>query len=55
VGLLSGQAARLVFEATRAGSYRITSLVPGDEQAGMWDVVEVGGVARPSITTRSGF
>jgi Sulfocyanin (SoxE) domain len=55
VGLLSGQSARFTFTAMRAGVYRITSLVPGDEQARMWDVLEVGGVERPSISTRTGF
>jgi hypothetical protein len=55
VGLLGGETARFVFTATRAGAYRLTSLVPGDEQARLWDVLEVGGVARPSISTRTGF
>jgi len=55
VGLLGGQTARFTFSASRAGTYRIASLVPGDEQARMWDVLEVGGVDRPSISTRNGF
>jgi hypothetical protein len=55
VGLLGGQTARIAFTASRAGTYRIASLVPGDEQARLWDVLEVGGVARPSISTRTGF
>ena len=55
LGLLGGQTARFAFTASRAGSYRITCLVPGDEQARMWDLLEVGGVRRPSISTRTGF
>jgi hypothetical protein len=55
VGLLGGQSAHFTFTASRAGTYRIASLVPGDEQARMWDVLEVGGVTRPSISTRTGF
>ncbi len=55
LGLLSGQSARFSFTASRAGSYRITCLVPGDEQARMWDLLEVGGSGQPSISTRTGF
>lgn len=55
VGLRSGQSARFTFIASRAGTYRIACLVPGHEEARMWDVLEVGGVRRPSISTRPGF
>jgi hypothetical protein len=55
LGLLTGQTARFAFTVSRAGSYRITCLVPGDEQARMWDLLEVGGVTRPVISTRTGF
>jgi FtsP/CotA-like multicopper oxidase with cupredoxin domain len=55
VGLRSGQTARFRFEASRPGTYRIACLVPGHEQARMWDVLVVGGVRHPSITTRTGF
>jgi Sulfocyanin (SoxE) domain len=55
LGLRSGQTARFTFKASRAGSYRIACLVPGHEQARMWDVLVVGGVKRPSISTRTGF
>ena len=41
--------------ASRAGTYRIACLVPGHEEARMWDVLVVGGVKRPSISTRTGF
>lgn len=55
LGLRGGQSARFTFTASRAGSYRIACLVPGDEQARMWDVFVVGGVTRPTISTRTGF
>ena len=55
VGLLGGQRASFSFRASRTGSYRITSLVPGDEQARLWAELEVGGVTRPSLSTRAGF
>ena len=38
VGLLGGETAHFAFTAMRTGAYRITSLVPGDEQARLWDV-----------------
>ena len=55
LGLRTGQTARFAFTASRAGTYRIACLVPGHEQARMWDVLVVGGVKRPSISTRPGF
>jgi hypothetical protein len=55
LGLPSGKAARFVFTASRPGSYRIACLVPGHEDARMWDVFVVGGVKRPSVSTRTGF
>lgn len=55
VGLLGGRVGRFAFVASRAGSYRVTSFVPGDEQARLWDVLVVGGVTRPSLTIRNGF
>jgi len=55
IGLRSGQTARFTFKASRAGSYRIACLVPGHEQARMWDVLVVEDVKRPSIATRTGF
>jgi hypothetical protein len=55
IGLLPGRTARFTFVASRAGSYRIACLVPGNEEARMWDVLEVGGVKRPSVSTRPGF
>jgi len=55
LGLRPGQTARFSFVASRAGTYRIACLVPGHEEARMWDVLVVGGVRRPSISTRTGF
>jgi FtsP/CotA-like multicopper oxidase with cupredoxin domain len=55
LGLRTGQTARFAFTASRAGTYRIACLVPGHEEARMWDVLVVGGVTRPSISTRTGF
>ena len=55
LGLRPGQTARFMFKASRAGSYRIACLVPGHEDARMWDVLVVGGVKRPSISERTGF
>ena len=54
-GLRSGQTARFTFTAARSGTYRIACLVPGHEEARMWDVLVIGGVTRPSISTRTGF
>jgi Sulfocyanin (SoxE) domain len=55
VGLRSGEAARFTFKASHAGVYRIACLVPGHEQARMWDVLVVGGMKRPAISIRTGF
>jgi hypothetical protein len=55
LGLRSGKTARFTFTASRPGTYRIACLVPGHEDARMWDVFVVGGVKRPSISTRTGF
>ena len=55
LGLKTGQTARFTFTASRAGTYRIACLVPGHEEARMWDVLVVGGVKRPTIQTRPGF
>jgi FtsP/CotA-like multicopper oxidase with cupredoxin domain len=55
LGLKTGQTARFTFTASRAGTYRIACLVPGHEEARMWDVLVVGGVKRPTIQARPGF
>jgi sulfocyanin SoxE-like protein len=51
-GLSPGSKATFSFEARRAGTYRIACLVPGHEQARMYDVLDVVRGARPSITAR---
>jgi FtsP/CotA-like multicopper oxidase with cupredoxin domain len=55
LGLRTGQTARFAFTASRAGAYRIACLVPGHEDARMWDVLVVGRVKRPSISVVTGF
>jgi FtsP/CotA-like multicopper oxidase with cupredoxin domain len=54
VGLRRGQTASFSFVAARPGPYRLVCLVPGHEEARMWDVLDVvrGGV--PSIAARPG-
>jgi len=54
-GLRAGQTARFAFTASRSGIYRIACLVPGHEEARMWDVLVVGGVTRPSLSRVPGF
>ncbi|HEY4349215.1 MAG TPA: sulfocyanin-like copper-binding protein [Gaiellaceae bacterium] len=53
-GVRSGGKARFSFMATRAGSYRIASLVPGQAEARMFAVLLVTPSGRPSITARAG-
>ena len=40
------------FLASRRGTYRLASLVPGHEEARMYDVLDVGKTARVELTTR---
>ncbi len=54
-GLRPGATARFTFTADHAGVYRIACLVPGHEDARMWDVLVVGGVRRPAVEIRTGF
>jgi hypothetical protein len=54
VGLSPGAKATFSFTAARTGSFRIACLVPGHEQARMWDVLVVGRGGRPSISVRPG-
>jgi hypothetical protein len=49
-----GATAKFSFVASRAGSYRIACLVPGHEEARMWDVLEVTAGGKPSISARAG-
>lgn len=53
-GLAPGRSATFSFRASRTGSFRIACLVPGHEQARMWDVLEVSRGGRPSIWARRG-
>jgi hypothetical protein len=53
-GLNPGAKASFSFRLTRSGSFRIASLVPGQELARMWDVLEVTRGGRPSISARPG-
>ena len=53
-GLQQGQSATFSFVASRVGSFRLACLVPGHEEARMWDVLEVTHGGRPSITARPG-
>jgi hypothetical protein len=52
--LLPGSTARFSFAASRVGSYRLACLVPGHEEARMWDVLDVTRGGRPSIGARPG-
>ncbi|MGH7610452.1 MAG: sulfocyanin-like copper-binding protein [Candidatus Dormibacteria bacterium] len=47
-GTAPGQSASFTFVASGAGSYRLTCLVPGHEQAGMWDSFQVSTAAAPT-------
>ena len=54
LGLSSGRAAHFAFKATRTGAFRLACLVPGHEEARMWDVLKVVRAGRPSIHARPG-
>ena len=49
-----GAKAAFSFVASRRGSFRLACLVPGHEEARMWDVLEVTARGRPSISARPG-
>lgn len=49
VGLAPGHSATFSFRATKAGVYRFACLVPGHEQARMWDVLKISRRGRPSV------
>ncbi len=53
-GLDPGAKATFAFRASRTGSFRIASLVPGQEQARMFDVLEVRRLTRPLVSIRPG-
>jgi hypothetical protein len=49
-----GSTTAFSFVASRVGSYRFACLVPGHEEARMWDVLVVTRGGRPSISARPG-
>lgn len=49
-GLDPGQSSSFEFDATTTGSYRIASLVGGNEASGMWADLEVTSSGTPSMT-----
>ena len=54
LGLGRGESATFSFRASRVGAYRLASLVPGQEEARMWDLLEIVRGGRPSIRARPG-
>lgn len=52
--LSPGASKTFSFVASRVGSYRFACLVPGHEEARMWDVFEVTRAGRPSVSARPG-
>jgi hypothetical protein len=53
-GLSPGARASFSFVASRTGTFRIACLVPGHEQARMWDVLDVVRDRAPVISARPG-
>ncbi len=53
-GLRRGQTATFSFVASKLGPFRFACLVPGHEQARMWDLLEVVRSGTPSIAARPG-
>jgi hypothetical protein len=49
VGLESGGTARFSFRASRTGVFRFACLVPGHEDARMWDVLKITRGGKPSV------
>jgi hypothetical protein len=54
IGLPRGASVTFSFIASRTGSYRFACLVPGHEEARMWDVLEVTRGGKPAISARRG-
>lgn len=52
--LQAGAKASFEFRATRRGTYRLACLVPGHEEARMWDVLDVGKTRAVAISARAG-
>ncbi len=53
-GLDPGQSASFEFTPTRTGSFRIASLVGGNEASGMWADLEVTPEGKPTLTAPGG-
>jgi len=49
IGLEAGHSARFMFRASRKGVYRFACLVPGHEDARMWDVLKITRRGKPSV------
>jgi FtsP/CotA-like multicopper oxidase with cupredoxin domain len=49
VGLDPGRTARFTFRASRTGVFRFPSLVPGHEDARMWDVLKITRGGKPRV------
>jgi hypothetical protein len=49
IGLEPGRTARFTFRASRKGVYRFVCLVPGHEEARMWDVLKIARGGKPSV------
>lgn len=52
--LQAGTQETFSFRASRRGTYRLACLVPGHEEARMWDVLDVGKTSRVEISARAG-
>ena len=48
-GLEAGRSSTFAFRASRAGVFRFADLVPGHEQARMYDVLEIARGGKPSV------
>lgn len=53
-GLPPGQSATFSFVASHVGAYRFACLVPGHEEARMWDVLVVTSGGKPGVSARPG-
>jgi hypothetical protein len=49
IGLEAGHTASFAFRASRTGVYRFACLVPGHEDARMWDVLTIARGGKPSV------
>ena len=52
--LQAGAQASFSFRASRRGTYRLACLVPGHEEARMWDVLDIGKTPHVEISARAG-